>query len=55
MVAEDGHEQAFRVISAARALTSVPIVTRPLGEVDVARLAEAEPTTSWTPASPGRS
>lgn len=41
VVAEDGLEQAFRVISAARALTSVPIATRPLGEVDVARLAEA--------------
>ncbi len=41
VVAEDGHEQAFRVISAARTLTSAPIVTRPLGEVDVALLAEA--------------
>jgi CPA2 family monovalent cation:H+ antiporter-2 len=41
VVAEDGHEQAFRVISAARTLTTAPIVTRPLGEVDAALLAEA--------------
>ena len=55
VVAEDGHEQAFQVISAARALASVPIVTRPWARWTSPRLAEAEPTTSWTPSSPRRS
>ncbi|TAL24221.1 MAG: hypothetical protein EPN99_03175, partial [Frankiales bacterium] len=41
VVAEGGPEQAFRVVSAARLLTSAPIAARPLGEADVARLAEA--------------
>ncbi len=56
VVAEDGHEQAFRVISAARALTSAPIVTRPWVRRTPHCWPRPGPTTSWTPGtSRGRS
>ncbi|MCZ2857510.1 cation:proton antiporter [Blastococcus sp. VKM Ac-2987] len=41
VVAEDDPEQAVRVVTAARAVTSAPIVARPLGAVDVVELADA--------------
>jgi monovalent cation:H+ antiporter-2, CPA2 family len=41
VVAEDEPEQAVRVIGAARAVATAPILTRPLGEVDVAEFATA--------------
>ncbi len=41
VVAEDDPEQMVRVVTAARALTDAPILTRPLGEVDVTALADA--------------
>ncbi|MGY1985140.1 cation:proton antiporter [Blastococcus sp. SYSU DS0669] len=41
VVAEDDPEQAVRVVTAARAVTTAPIVARPLGAVDVVELAEA--------------
>ncbi|MGY1884930.1 cation:proton antiporter [Blastococcus sp. SYSU DS0753] len=41
VVAEDDPEQAVRVVAAARAATTAPIMTRPLGAVDVAELADA--------------
>jgi monovalent cation:H+ antiporter-2, CPA2 family len=41
VVAEDQPEQAVRVVSAARAVTTAPILTRPLGEVDVTEFAAA--------------
>ena len=42
VVAEDDEEeQALRVVAAARAVTDAPILARPLGDVDVAGLAEA--------------
>ncbi|WP_158544470.1 cation:proton antiporter [Blastococcus sp. TBT05-19] len=41
VVAEDDPEQAVRVVAAARAVTSAPILARPLGAVDVAELADA--------------
>jgi CPA2 family monovalent cation:H+ antiporter-2 len=41
VVAEDDPEQAVRVVAAARAATTAPIVARPLGTVDVAGLADA--------------
>ncbi|MGY1723327.1 cation:proton antiporter domain-containing protein [Blastococcus sp. SYSU DS0533] len=41
VVAEDDPEQAVRVVAAARAVTTAPIVARPLGAVDVVELADA--------------
>jgi monovalent cation:H+ antiporter-2, CPA2 family len=41
VVAEDEPEQAHRVVSAVRPLTSAPIVVRPRGDADVALLADA--------------
>ncbi|MCA0144013.1 cation:proton antiporter [Blastococcus sp. LR1] len=41
VIAEDDPEQAVRVVAAARAVTSAPILARPLGAVDVAELADA--------------
>ncbi|SFK51830.1 Kef-type potassium/proton antiporter, CPA2 family [Geodermatophilus ruber] len=41
VVAEDEPEQALRVVRAVRAVTTAPILVRPLGEVDVTEFAAA--------------